>query len=324
MQTDTPALPSPFSRVLAAGGTRWAVVIRLLVGAVFLSEGIQKFLFPDALGVGRFIKIGIPAPEVMAPFVGVVETAGGLLILTGLATRPAALVLMINMLVAFSTTKVPILLSQGFWPMAHEARTDWSMFLGSFFLLLEGAGPWSLDARLGSGVRRIGRHVASLVLFLLVGFSLTGCQAPPPAAAPYQPQRRDITITTIPLLTKELQKVYPFLAEAFAPGGLLAGKEIYAFMPSTVTVIEGDTIEFHFINPEDDLHSFVLPPELSVALLGLRTTTATYVARHAGVFTFTCSIPAHLPAMWGQLVVLNPQAIGRAAAPDGADTARGS
>lgn len=265
--------------------------------------------------------IPTPPPEVMAPFVGVVETAGGLLILTGLATRPAALVLMINMLVAFSTTKVPILLSQGFWPMAHEARTDWSMF---FFLLLEGAGPWSLDARLGSGVRQIGRHAAWLVLFLLVGFSLTGCQVPPPAAAPYQPQRRDITITTIPLLTKEIQQVYPFLAEAFASGGLLAGKEIYAFMPSTVTAIEGDTIQFHLINPEDDLHSFVLPPDLSVALPGLQATTATYVARHAGVFTFTCSIPAHLPAMWGQLVVLNSQAIGRAAAPDGADTARGT
>ena len=51
-------------------------LIRLLVGAVFLAEGIQKFLFSDALGVGRFIKIGIPAPEIMAPFVGIVETVG--------------------------------------------------------------------------------------------------------------------------------------------------------------------------------------------------------------------------------------------------------
>jgi hypothetical protein len=208
--------------------------------------------------------------------------------------------------------------------MAHEARTDWSMFLGSLFLLLECAGPWSLDARLGSGVRHTGRHAASLVLFLLAGVGLTGCQAPPPAAAPYRPQRRDITITTVPLLTREMQKVYPFLAKAFAPGGLLAGKEIYGFMPSTVAAIEGDTIQFHLVNPEDDLHSFVLPPELSVALPGLKATTATYVARRAGVFAFTCSIPAHLPTMWGQLVVLDPRATGRAAVPDRADTARGT
>ncbi len=231
---------------------------------------------------------------------------------------------MLNMLIAFATTKVPILFSQGFWPMAHEARADWSMVLGSFFLLLEGAGPWSLDARLGSGVLRAGRFAGSLTLFLAAGLSLTGCQAPPPAAAPYQPQRRDLTITTVPLLTKEIQKVYPFLVKAFTPGGILAGKEVYAFAPSTVTAIEGDTIQFHFINPEDDLHSFVLLPDLSVALPGLQTTTATYVARHAGVFTFTCSIPAHLPSMWGQLIVLSPQAIGRAAVPDGEGTVHGS
>jgi plastocyanin len=179
-------------------------------------------------------------------------------------------------------------------------------------------------ARLGAGLRYVGRRAGSLALILLAGSGLTGCRPPAPATAPYRPLRRDITITTVPLLTRELQKVYPFLAQAFAPGGLLAGKEIYAFMPSTVTVVEGDTIRFHFLNPEDDLHSFVLPPELSVALPGLQATTATYVARHAGVFSFTCSIPAHLPAMWGQLVVLDPRAIGRVPAPPGADTARGS
>lgn len=67
------------------------LLIRLVVGAVFLSEGIQKFLFPGELGVGRFIKIGIPMPEFFAPFVGVFETACGFLILLGLATRLAAI-----------------------------------------------------------------------------------------------------------------------------------------------------------------------------------------------------------------------------------------
>jgi len=59
------------------------LLIRVLVGRVFLSEGIQKFLFPDFLGVGRFVKIGIPWPQFTAPFVGVVETACGSLVLVG-------------------------------------------------------------------------------------------------------------------------------------------------------------------------------------------------------------------------------------------------
>ncbi len=120
--------------------------IRLLVGCVFLSEGIQKFLFADALGVGRFTAIGIPVPEIMAPFVGVVEIACGALVLLGLFTRAAALPLIIDILVAIATTKIPILLHKGFWAMAHEARVDCSMLLASLFLLVAGGGTWSLDA----------------------------------------------------------------------------------------------------------------------------------------------------------------------------------
>lgn len=124
-----------------------SVLIRVMVGAVFLSEGIQKFLFSESLGVARFIKIGIPAPEVMAPFVGVVEIICGLLVLLGFFTQLASIPLVIDMLVAISTTKIPILLEKGFWVMAHEARTDLSMLLGSIFLLLVGSGRWSVDGR---------------------------------------------------------------------------------------------------------------------------------------------------------------------------------
>ena len=122
------------------------LLIRLAVGSVFLSEGIQKFLFPDARGLGRFIKIGIPAPEILAPFVGCVEIVCGALILLGLATRLAAVPLTIIMLTAIATTKIPILMNEGFWTMAHEARTDFSMLLGSLFLLIVGAGSASLDS----------------------------------------------------------------------------------------------------------------------------------------------------------------------------------
>jgi uncharacterized membrane protein YphA (DoxX/SURF4 family) len=135
------------------------VLVRLLVGGVFLAEGVQKFLFSAELGAGRFARIGIPWPEVTGPFVGVAETVCGALILLGLLTRPAALVMLINISVAIISTKVPILLGHavgpfslaklaryGAWSALHEARTDVSMWLGSLFLLLVGAGVFSVDA----------------------------------------------------------------------------------------------------------------------------------------------------------------------------------
>src|SRR5579872_970407 len=112
----------------ASRATKAVLLIRILVGWVFLSEGIQKFLFPTALGVGRFIKIGIPAPEIMAPFVGVIEIVCGTLLLLGLMTRLASIPLLINISVAIATTKIPMLLKQGFWAAAHESRVDIDMF----------------------------------------------------------------------------------------------------------------------------------------------------------------------------------------------------
>lgn len=125
------------------------VLVRILVGAVFLSEGIQKFLFPEALGVGRFVKIGIPSPSFTAPFVGVVEVVCGAFVLVGLLTRLSAIPLLIDISVAIATTKVPMFRQQGFWPAAHEARTDFCMLLGLLFLLFVGAGPVSLDRMFG-------------------------------------------------------------------------------------------------------------------------------------------------------------------------------
>jgi putative oxidoreductase len=137
---------NPWRILTATRAPASTVLIRLIVGAVFLSEGVQKFLFPDSLGVGRFIDIGIFAPQVMAPFVGICEITCGILLLLGLLTRLAAIPMIINMIVAISTTKVPILVNDGFWKMAHEARVDFSMILGAIFLLIVGAGPLSADA----------------------------------------------------------------------------------------------------------------------------------------------------------------------------------
>ena len=137
-----------FHKIVRTDAPPATVLVRLLVGCVFFSEGIQKFLFPQALGVGRFVKIGIPAPQFFAPFVGVVEIVGGLMLIFGLLTRLASIALAINISVAILTTKLPMLAKSGFWPTAHEARTDFCMLLGCIFLLIVGAGPLSADARL--------------------------------------------------------------------------------------------------------------------------------------------------------------------------------
>ena len=122
--------------------------IRLALGCIFLSEGIQKFLFPGELGAGRFTKIGIPAPAFFGPFVGAVEITCGVLVLLGLLTRLAVLPLFIVMVVAISTTKLAQLPEVGFWETAHGARTDFAMLLCSLFLLAVGGGKWSADAAL--------------------------------------------------------------------------------------------------------------------------------------------------------------------------------
>jgi putative oxidoreductase len=129
------------------------ILIRILVGWVFLSEGIQKFLFPDTLGVGRFVKIGIPWPQLMAPFVGVVEIVCGALLLVGLITRLAGVPLLIDICVALYSTKIVTLGKNGLWSTLHEARTDVSMLLGLIFLILVGSGTLSLDARLWTKTR---------------------------------------------------------------------------------------------------------------------------------------------------------------------------
>ena len=162
----------PDSQAMSPGGPSMEaaptapVLVRLMVGAIFLSEGVQKFLFTEALGAGRFARIGIPAPELLGPAVGGVEIACGALILAGYFTGAAAVPLIGVMLAALITTKFPILLGHdlgpfvvrdlgryGVWSMAHESRTDFSLLLGSVFLLIVGSGPWSLDSRLRGGSR---------------------------------------------------------------------------------------------------------------------------------------------------------------------------
>ncbi|MET1755913.1 DoxX family protein [Novosphingobium sp. RD2P27] len=143
------------------GKLDWAILIRLSLAFVFVLEGYQKLVFPEILGTGRFTKIGIPYAEVMGPFVGLVELVCGAAILLGWFVRTAAVPLIVVMLVAILTTKVPILLGEdwgifkvrnldryGILSMTHETRTDFAMLMKAIFILLSGAGRWSIDAML--------------------------------------------------------------------------------------------------------------------------------------------------------------------------------
>jgi plastocyanin len=126
----------------------------------------------------------------------------------------------------------------------------------------------------------------------------------------YIPRRREMTITTVPLLVKEMQGTLPFLKPDFAKGGVLDGQEVYGFYPSTLTVYAGDTLALTFVNPEDDEHSFVLPPDLYVKIPGqTATTTATYVAKQAGIYMARCTIAAHSRSMTATVVVLQPPSV---------------
>jgi putative oxidoreductase len=131
--------------LLRTDNSKTTILIRLVVGAVFLSEGIQKFLIPEIRGAGRFIKIGLPAPEVLGGIVGFFEVACGILILLGLFTRFASIPLIVIMLVAFAVTKSQVYIDEGFWALLQGSRTDWAMLLCSIFLLIRGGGKWSLD-----------------------------------------------------------------------------------------------------------------------------------------------------------------------------------
>lgn len=140
--------------------------MRLMAGWVFFWEGVIKFVFVNQ-GVGRFTKLGMPAPDVLAPAIAVLEIVGGLALVAGALTRPFALLFIGEMIVAILSTKISLYLGHsplplppappqtGFWAVMHEWRSDIAQLACSVFLLLEGPGPWSVDTVLRSSSRQV-------------------------------------------------------------------------------------------------------------------------------------------------------------------------
>ena len=126
------------------------ILIRVIVGLVFLTEGILKFLHPGELGSGRFAHIGLPFPYIAAPLVGAIEIAAGAAVIVNLYAGDAAILLLLVIITALITTKIPIVLGRHLGPFAppklehygllsflHEARTDLSMLFGLVAILLD-------------------------------------------------------------------------------------------------------------------------------------------------------------------------------------------
>ena len=90
-------------KIISSDASKTTIIIRIMVGVVFISEGIQKFLFPAIRGAGRFEKIGLPSPEFLGAFVGAFEIVCGAFIFIGLLTRLASVPTLIIMLVAIAT-----------------------------------------------------------------------------------------------------------------------------------------------------------------------------------------------------------------------------
>lgn len=148
--------------------------------------------------------------------------------------------------------------------------------------------------------------VVVLALLLLgTGAVIRGFQPAGSRAASYTPQTRNFTVTAVPLLVHEMQGTLGYLQKDFAKGGLLYGKEVYGFYPSTLVVYQGDTVNVTLVNPEDDPHTFTIAElGVNVDMKAQSSTNTSFVANQVGTFTFMCAEAEHAPFMWGQLVVL--------------------
>lgn len=151
------------------------IILRLMAGSVFFWEGVMKFVFPNQ-GVGRFTKLGFPAPHFLAIGDGSFEIIGGALLMLGLLTRPVAIMFVVEMVVAMLSTKIPLYLGTyplplppvppqvGFWAVLHEIRSEYAQLACSLFVFLVGPGQLSLEALFQQRETQTPRDVSLAVI----------------------------------------------------------------------------------------------------------------------------------------------------------------
>jgi uncharacterized membrane protein YphA (DoxX/SURF4 family) len=126
------------------------ILVRMMVGLVFLLEGALKYLRPEDVGAGHFAAIGLPFPEILAPMVGGIEIGCGAAILLNFFAGDAALALLVVIVTALVSTKLPILLGRPIGPFTmeklnnygwlsffHQARTDFCMVFGLLAVMID-------------------------------------------------------------------------------------------------------------------------------------------------------------------------------------------
>jgi putative oxidoreductase len=125
-----------FDSFLSRWSPRILSVMRVVVALLFVQHGAQKLF-------GFFAPPGSATPPVLSLMgvAGVLEFFGGLLVMLGLFTRPAAFILSGQMAVAYFMVHAP----QGFWPIQNKGdlATIWSFVF--LYLAVAGGGEWSLD-----------------------------------------------------------------------------------------------------------------------------------------------------------------------------------
>jgi len=136
--------------IFGTGADPKMIFIRIIVGLIFLSEGILKFRMLEWLGPGRFAEIGFTNGYFWAYFTGTFEIVCGILVVTGFVTRLASVPLIVIMITALITVKIPLISNRGFWTFAHEYTTDFALTLLIILLLRYGGGRWSVDSKIFS------------------------------------------------------------------------------------------------------------------------------------------------------------------------------
>jgi putative oxidoreductase len=137
-------------KILSTGNDNKIIFLRIIVGSIFIIEGILKYLYLEVYGPTFFNEIGFRNAFFWAYFTGAFEISCGLLVLAGFFIRIASIPLLIIMITAFIRTKLPLLFDRGFWTFAHEYRIDFSLTILLILLVYYGGGRWSFDFKISN------------------------------------------------------------------------------------------------------------------------------------------------------------------------------